>query len=138
MPTHGKDTVVSIDTAVTGNALTDISDSCDTCEFSIDQEVQDITTFGANSRGFIPGLRNATISVGGPQDDTIDTVFLGGAEPTDGRDFVYGPEGGTSGDRKYDCKAIMTGFNPSSGVGDAARWSGELQVTGDVTLGTYS
>ena len=137
MPTHGKDTVVKIDTAASGNASADISDNCDTCEFSIDQEVQDITTFGANSRGFIPGLRNATISLGGPQDDDVDTVFMGGNEPTDGRDFEYGPEGETSGDRQYACKAIMTGYNPASGVGDAARWTAELQVTGDVSLGTY-
>ncbi len=137
MPTfvHGKSTNFQIDD--TGGTIRDISNVCTNVDFPETIETAETTAFGATSKSYIVGLRDATISCSGSWDATVDGYFQGGAEPAS-RSFVFGPAGSTSGNVKYSGEAILTSYSVSNPVGDVATFTADFQVTGDVTRGTFA
>lgn len=136
MPTfvHGKSTDFALDD--TGGTSRNISDTLTSVDFPETLDVAETTAFGASAKSYIVGLKDATISLSGIWDATVDGYFAGGAEPAS-RSFIYGPAGSTGGNVKYTGEAIMTSYSVSNPVGDVVTYSVELQVTGAVTRTTY-
>jgi hypothetical protein len=136
MPTfvHGKSTDFQVDD--TGGTIRDISNTLTSVDFPETIDTAETTAFGATSKSYIVGLRDASISISGIWDATVDGYFIG-TEPAS-RSFVYGPAGSTSGNVKYTGEAIMTSYGISNPVGDSVTFSADFQVTGDVTRGTYA
>ena len=135
MPTfvHGKSTDFELDdTSGTSRSLANTLTSVD---FPETIDTAETTAFGATSRSYIVGLRSATISVSGLWDATIDGYIIG-TEPAS-RSFIFGPAGSTGGNVKYTGEAILTNYSISNPVGDVVTYSIDLQVTGNVTRGTY-
>ena len=135
MPTfvHGKSTFFSIDD--TGGTVRDISDTLTSVDFPETIDTAETTAFGATSKSYIVGLRDATISVSGLWDATVDGYFIG-TEPAT-RSFVFGPAGNTSGYVKYSGECILTSYSVSSPVADVDTYSADFQVTANVTRGTF-
>ena len=135
MPTfvHGKSTFFSIDD--TGGSVRDISDTLNSVDFPETIDTAETTAFGATSKSYIVGLRDATISVSGLWDATVDGYFIG-TEPAT-RSFVFGPAGNTSGYVKYSGECILTSYSVSSPVADVDTYSADFQVTANVTRGTF-
>ncbi len=135
MPTfvHGKSTFFSIDD--TGGTVRDISDTLTSVDFPETIDTAETTAFGATSKSYIVGLRDATISVSGLWDATVDGYFIG-TEPAT-RSFVFGPAGNTSGYVKYSGECILTSYSVSSPVADVDTFSADFQVTANVTRGTF-
>lgn len=136
MPTfvHGKSTDFELDD--TGGSSRNISDVLTSVDFPETIETAETTAFGATSKSYIVGLKDATISLSGIWDATVDGYIGGGAEPAS-RTFIYGPAGDTGGNVKYTGEAIVTSYSISNPVGDVVTFSLDLQVTGDVTRTTY-
>lgn len=132
--THGKSTNFQLDD--TGGTIRDISNVLTSVDFPETIETAETTAFGATSKAYLVGLRDATISIAGSWDATVDG-YLVGTEPAS-RSFVFGPAGSSSGNVKYAGEAILTNYSISNPVGDAATFTADLQVTGDVTRGTYA
>ena len=135
MPTfvHGKSTFFSVDD--TGGTVRDISDTLTSVDFPETIDTAETTAFGATSKSYIVGLRDATISVSGLWDATVDGYFIG-TEPAT-RSFVFGPAGNTSGYVKYSGECILTSYSVSSPVADVDTFSADFQVTANVTRGTF-
>ena len=135
MPTfvHGKSTFFSIDD--TGGSVRDISDTLTSVDFPETIDTAETTAFGATSKSYIVGLRDATISISGLWDATVDGYIIG-TEPAT-RTFIFGPAGSTGGNVKYTGEAILTNYSVSSPVGDVVTFSLDLQCTGGVTRTTY-
>ena len=135
MPTfhHGKATHFSLDD--TGGTSRDLSDVLVSVDFPEIIETAETTAFGATSKSYIVGLRDATISVSGLFDSTVDGYIIG-TEPAT-RTFIFGPAGNTSGYVKYTGEAILTNYSVSSPVGDVVTFSLDLQCTGGVTRTTF-
>ena len=128
MPTfvHGKSTDFELDdTSGTSRSLANTLTSVD---FPETIDTAETTAFGATSR-------SATISISGLWDATIDGYIIG-TEPAS-RSFIFGPAGSTGGNVKYTGEAILTNYSISNPVGDVVTYSIDLQVTGNVTRGTY-
>lgn len=136
MPTfvHGKSTNFTLDD--TSGTVRDISNVLTSVDFPQSLDTAETTAFGSSSKSYIVGLKDATISVSGIWDATVDGYMTGGAEPAS-RTFVYGPAGSTASNIKYTGEAIVTGFSVSNPVGDVVTFSLDLQVTGNVTRTTY-
>jgi predicted secreted protein len=135
MPTfvHGKSTDFELDdTSGTSRSLANTLTSVD---FPETIDTAETTAFGATSRSYIVGLRSATISISGLWDSTVDGYIIG-TEPAS-RSFIFGPAGSTGGNVKYTGEAILTNYSISNPVGDVVTYSIDLQVTGNVTRGTY-
>ena len=135
MPTfvHGKSTDFELDdTGGTSRSLANVLTSVD---FPETIETAETTAFGATSKSYIVGLRDASISVSGLWDATVDGYIIG-TEPAT-RSFIFGPAGTTSSNVKYTGECILTNYSVSAPVGDVVTFSLDLQVTGNVTRGTY-
>ena len=135
MPTfvHGKSTDFELDdTGGTSRSLSNVLNSVDIPEII---ETAETPAFGATSKSYIVGLRDATISISGLWDATVDGYIIG-TEPAT-RTFIFGPAGSTGGNVKYTGEAILTNYSVSSPVGDVVTFSLDLQCTGGVTRTTY-
>ena len=135
MPTfvHGKSTHFEIDD--TGGTSRDISDTLTSVDFPETIDTAETTAFGSVSKSYIVGLRDATLSVSGIWDGTVDSYFIG-TEPAS-RSFIYGPAGDTGGNEKYSGEAILTSYSISNPIGDVVTFTADFQVTGNVTRGTF-
>lgn len=135
MPTfvHGKSTYFNLDD--TGGTARDLSDTLTSVDFPETIDTAETTAFGATSKSFIVGLRDATISVSGLWDATVDGYIIG-TEPAS-RTWIFGPAGSTGGNVKYTGEAILTSYSVSNPVGDVVTYSLDLQVTGNVTRTTF-
>ena len=135
MPTfvHGKSTDFELDD--TGGTSRSLSNVLTSVDFPETIDTAETTAFGATSKSYIVGLRDATISVSGLWDATVDGYIIG-TEPAT-RSFIFGPAGSTSSNVKYTGECILTSYSVSNPVGDVVTFSLDLQVTGNVTRGTY-
>jgi predicted secreted protein len=135
MPTfvHGKSTDFELDD--TGGTSRSLSNVLTSVDFPETIETAATTAFGATSQSYIVGLRDASISVSGLWDATVDGYIIG-TEPAT-RSFIFGPAGSTSSNVKYTGECILTSYSISAPVGDVVTFSLDLQVTGNVTRGTY-
>ena len=135
MPTfvHGKSTDFELDD--TGGTSRSLSNVLTSVDFPETIDTAETTAFGATSKSYIVGLRDATISVSGLWDATVDGYIIG-TEPAT-RSFIFGPAGSTSSNVKYTGECILTNYSISNPVGDVVTFSLDLQGTGNVTRGTY-
>ena len=135
MPTfvHGKSTDFELDD--TGGTSRSLANTLTSVDFPETIDTAATTAFGATSKSYIVGLRDASISVSGLWDATIDGYIIG-TEPAT-RSFIFGPAGSTSGYVKYTGECILTNYAISNPGGDVVTYSLDLQVTGNVTRGTY-
>ena len=135
MPTfvHGKSTDFELDD--TGGTSRSLANTLTSVDFPETIDTAETTAFGATSKSYIVGLRDATISVSGLWDATIDGYIIG-TEPAT-RTFIFGPAGSTGGNVKYTGECILTSYSISNPVADVVTYSLDLQVTGDVSRTTY-
>jgi predicted secreted protein len=133
--THGKDSSFKIDNS--GGSLTDISAYVNNVDFPETVDVAETTTLGDSAKSYIVGLSDATISISGLWDATLDGVLGGIMGQSATVSFEYSPEGTASGKIKYTGEAIATSYNQASPVGDVVTFSADLQVSGAVTRGTH-
>ena len=135
MPTfvHGKSTDFELDD--TGGTSRSLSNVLTSVDFPETIDTAETTAFGATSKSYIVGLRDATISVSGLWDATVDGYIIG-TEPAT-RSFIFGPAGSTSSNVKYTGECILTNYSVSSPVGDVVTFSLDLQCTGGVTRTTF-
>lgn len=132
--THGSRAVFKLHD---GTQLRDLSSAGTTCSLDISRDTAETTAFGNSSKTYIPGLRDATASIEGNRDATIEGYVYNSFISDTAVAFEYYPEGEGTGKIYYtgDC-ILTTGPGPSSDVGDANKWSAEMQVSGDVTRST--
>jgi len=138
MPTfrHGKNTVFKIDDS--GGTLRTISDVLNSVSFPREVETLETTSFGSSSRSYVVGFADATISIEGSFDSTVDGYLAGAVGHESSLSFEFGPEGSTSTFVKYTGECFLTSYEVSGGVGDIVSFSAEFQVTGAITKGTYA
>jgi hypothetical protein len=137
MPTfrHGKNSVFKVDNS--GGTLTDISNVLNNVSMPREIETVETTSFGSSYRTYVVGFQNATISIEGTFDATVDAHIAGilGQDAT--VSFEYGPEGSTAGQVKYTGEAYATSYETSGAVGEVVTFSAEFQVSGAITRGSY-
>lgn len=140
--THGKDSVFSVEDSA-GSTLRDLSSNLTNVAFSRSNDTHDTTTFGSEGHTFIAGLTNGTITLTGWADTTASTGTLTVLDSLVGLDAVtvgweYGPLGSGSGAVKYSGECILASLDVSDPVADLVSFTCTLQISGDVTKGTYS
>tara|TARA_Y100001937_G_C7136036_1_gene340087 strand:+ start:7136 stop:7546 length:411 start_codon:yes stop_codon:yes gene_type:complete len=132
---HGSDSVFKLDNA--GGSLTDISTFVNNVDFPETADVAETSTLGASNKTYIVGLKDATISLGGLFDATVDAILGAVVGQSATLSFEYSPEGTASGKVKYTGECILTSYTLSSPVGDVVGFSADLQVSGAVTRATH-
>jgi predicted secreted protein len=137
MPTfvHGKNAQFTLGTTNLSNTLNEIT-------LPREIETAETTTFGGQDKTYITGLSDATVSLSGMFDATVDgaintiiTNLKSGSIAS--ASFTYGPSGSAGGAPRFSGSALVTSYEISSPVGDVVTYSLELQVTGGVTGDTF-
>jgi hypothetical protein len=130
--THGKNAAFKIDDS--GGTLRDISDVLTDVAISRTADVAEVSAFSNSSKAYVAGLKDATITISGSFDATVDGYLSGilGAEGS----FEFYPIGTTGGNPKASGEAICTSYDRTPDVGGAVSFSAAFQVSGDVTEGT--
>ena len=132
---HGKSSVFKLDNA--SGSLTDISAFVNNVDFPETADVAESSVLGASNKTYLVGLRDASISISGLFDATVDAILGAGVGQTATLSYEYSPEGTASGKVKYTGEAILTNYALSSPVGDVVAYSADLQCSGAVTRGTH-
>ena len=138
MPTfrHGKNASFKVDNS--GGSLTNISDTLNSVTFPREIETLETTSFGSSNRSYVVGFSDATVSIEGSFDATVDAHLAGILGQEASVSFEYGPEGTTAGQVKYTGESFMTSYETAAGVGDIVTYSAEFQVTGAITRGAFA
>lgn len=131
--THGSKASFQVDD--TTATLRDLSSYLKSAGLARSADTAETSALGTTSKTYIPGLLDATISIEGQFDPTVDgylSGLLGFATPVD---FEYYPAGTPVGATKpkFTGTVILTSYEVTSGVDDVAMISGEFQVSGAVT-----
>lgn len=142
MAIHGKDSYFSLEDSG-GSTLRNLSPHINNVTFSRSNDTHDTTTYGQEGHTFIAGLTNGTISVDGFWDDTASTGSATVLDSLVGLDavtlgFEYGPEGNANGAVKYSGECILASLDYADPVADLVTFSAQLQISGTVTVGTFS
>lgn len=138
---HGKGSVFWYHDS--GGVLRDLSAFVKGVDFGADRDLSETTTMGKDSKTYIPGLRDATISIEGFYDSTAstgpDAILWAAMTSATAKTWEYGPEGGTTGKVKYTGSSFVKSYKPGqASVDGVVPFSAEIQVTGDVTKTTYA
>ena len=133
--THGKDSVFKLDNS--SGSLTDISSYVNSVDFPETADVAETTVLGDDNKTYIVGLKDATLSLAGLWDSTIDGILGAVVGQAATLSFEYSPEGTASGKVKYTGECILTSYAQSSPVGDVVGYSADFQVSGAVTRATH-
>jgi predicted secreted protein len=131
---HGKGAYFALDNS--GGSLVDISAFLDDIGFPQSIETAETTTFGKNSKTYIVGLKDSTVSLSGKWDATLDAQIAATVGQAASLTFNYAPQGNTGGNVLYSGECFITSYDLSAPIGDVVTVSIELQVTGDVTRAT--
>lgn len=128
-PVHGSKAYFSITDS--GSTVRDLSAFLTSSGMPASADTAEVTTGGSTSKKYIPGLKDGTIPIEGPWDAVVDGYLWGilGME----RAFQYRPAGTGTGLVQYAGQAILQSYEPDTPVDDAGSFSGEFQITGDVT-----
>lgn len=117
-----------------GSTERNLSSAGTQCSLDLSKDTVETTAFGSTSKTYIGGLRDATFSIEGARDATIEGYVYSAYTNSSGVFFRYFPEGSASGKVGYEGTAILTkGPGPSASTDDSVKWSAEAQVTGPVT-----
>lgn len=137
MPTfkHGKNAQFTL-------AGTNLSDTLNEITMPREIETAETTAFGTQDKTYIVGLSDATVSVSGMFDATVDgaisTVIANlKSGSIASASFEYGPTGSAASSAKFTGNVLITSYELSSPVGDVVTYSLEMQCTGGITQGTF-
>jgi hypothetical protein len=109
-----------------------------TFSFPREQDMLDVTAFGTSGfRSFAVGLQSAKFPFEMFWDTTIDAHLSGLLGYTTLVEFIYGPDGTTSGRPKYTGTMALASLDSSATVGEIKTISGEFQISGIITRTTY-
>ena len=131
--THGKNAAFKIDDS--GGTLRDISNVLTDVSISRTADVAEVSAFSNSSKAFVAGLKDASITISGSFDATVDG-YLKAIVGTAAGSFEFYPIGTTGGNPKASGNAICTSYDRTPDVGGAVSFSAAFQVSGDVTEGT--
>jgi hypothetical protein len=126
---HGKNTKVLF-------GAYDLSSYFNEASSATSIETGETTTFGKNSKTYLTGLADGTISLSGLFDgdaNAVDAVLSATLGTDAGAVITVAPEGLAIGSRLKAGATLSTSYEISSPVADVVSVSGEAQVTGDTS-----
>jgi hypothetical protein len=141
---HGSESKFSCDDS--GGTLRDLSAYVEKVNESFTRAMHNSTTIGnaSGANTYVPGLRDGKFTVDVFWDPTAttgpDAVLHGDLNVPIGTttSVEYGPEGGTTGDVKYTCEALLESYDTTVVATDLTKGTATFQITGAVTRGTFA
>lgn len=121
---HGSVATLSLDG-------TDVSQYLSEAGLELEIDTAETSALGTIAKTYVPGLEDATFSLSGMLDPTVDTL-LHGFKRVAQVPFVYRPAGPGAGLPEYTGNCLMSSYSIEASVDDMAAIEAEFQVTGAV------
>lgn len=123
-----------------GGTLRDISRYVNSVTFGRNAELLDVTAFQptGGDKEYIVGFKDNQFNISGFAEATPMGYLYGVLGQEASISFQYGPEGTTSGNRKYTGECVLVSVNEDTPVGGVNTFTASFQCTGAVTAGTYA
>lgn len=143
MPTfrHGKAQKFQLDNSA--GTLTDLSSYINNVSFPRSVDTGETTAFGNSAKTYIPGLQDATISVEGMFDSTVDAHIVAliaaldsGSLATASYEYKANNAATSATNPAFQGESIVTSYEVSAAVGDVVTFKLELQCSGAITRAT--
>ena len=134
MAEAGRNAYFSLDNA--SDVLTNISTKIENINAPRQIGNATVTTLGDTAEEYIITVSDASFSMSGPWDDTID-AHISGVLTTNNLDYEFGPEGNTAGDIKYSGDCIVASYDIQANYQGAVQFSLQLQCSGTIARGTF-
>jgi hypothetical protein len=132
---HGKNGYLSMDAPT---SPTNVSAYCNSIDFPATVDTAETSTFGSSSKTYVVGMIDHTMTVEGLVDPTGDAYFDSMVGTAASLSFIYGASGAVAGNPKYYGECWCTGYNPSTPIGDAVKFTASFQMTGTITRSTFT
>src|SRR5258706_14695442 len=126
---HGKDAVFKIADAADLTTADDISSNVKSVGFPRSIDTAETSNFGTDSKTYVVGMSDGTISIEGIWDPTIDARLAGLIGKQDAA-FSYTPQ--VAGP-VYTGVCILTSYEAPADIGDTLTFSAEFQISGTIT-----
>lgn len=127
---HGRRAFLSV---VIGGTTTVLSSGFDDSSLKRAVDSAEVTAYTDNDKKYLAGLRGANLDVSGHFSSTHEGRIGGVLGASTHPVWKYGPEGNTTGFRKYQFSAMVTGLDVGAPVGDKISMNFGLLVSGAVT-----
>jgi len=110
----------------------DISQYCDTSEWTDDSDVHDTTGYGASGHGYDPGLADGKVTVGGTYDTTALTGPRAVLVPALRTKVLVTrqPEGTGTGKPQDKATCVLKSYVETAPVADYTKWTAEFTIDG--------
>lgn len=131
----GKDCTFKLDDSTGAGSLRDISAYLTGVDYSDEIAALETTVFTKSAKTRIMGLRDASFSLQGNWDATVDGYLSG--HPSGLRSWEFGPAGLTGGLVKYSGEGVLTNYRVSDPVDGLVTWTADLAVSDTITRGTW-
>lgn len=130
--THGSKAKFHMGTAAAPTTLGDISTYMSEIQFPRSVDTAETSTLGNTFKTYVPGLSDGTVSLTGRFDPIIDTIMnaLVGVASVD---YLYMPQGITTGLPRFTGSFFLTSYQTTSGVGDVSGIQAQFQLITAVT-----
>lgn len=131
--THGSKATFHVDDATA--TLRDISLYLTSAGLSRLADMAETSALGTTAKTYIPGMTDGTVPLEGAFDPVVDGYLAGVIGFETPLAFEFYPAGEPVGATKpkYSGVCHLTSYDIDTDTGDAARISGELQVTGAIS-----
>lgn len=118
-----------------GSSLRDLTSYLTSVTFPQTVDTAEVTALGGTSKAYIVGLRDATISIEGIYDPTVDGYLSTVAGLSTATAFEYYPNGTPVGSTKpkFSGNCILTSYEVGTPVDGAATFTADFQVSAAVT-----
>ena len=119
--------------------VTTLSDKVSSCDFSQTQDLPDATAFNGNgARSFVVGLREGEFAMEFFWDATVDAHLNGLFGNQTPVNYQYGPDGSSTGKRKYTGTLFVMNVSTPATVGDIKKVNATFKLNGAPTATTFA
>jgi len=128
---HGSLATMEIDVA-NGTSYTAVTAYYNDVSLKEAIDTAETTVLGNTAKNYIPGLEDATFSLSGLFDPTLNGIITSCKRTVVA--FRYRPSGAATGKVEFTGHCIMTSYKVDTSVSDAASQEAEFQVTNGVVV----
>lgn len=95
-------------------------------------DTAEVSTLGSFSKKYVGGLIDHTFPLDGPWSQELDEWLFSLVSASAYADFDYAPAGSVTGYPHYTGSCMLTSYEITTDVGDAAKFTAAFQVSGSV------
>lgn len=135
--THGSEGYVELQLPG-GSTWIDISDKVHNASLAFSRETAETSTFGTKDKSYVPGLRDATLSIDYYTDDNLRGYLFDCWLNSGTCKLRLGPDGNDAGKERLTAEFLITSFGDGGSISSVVGGQAQFQRTGGVTRDTWA